>query len=101
MRTREVWIHAVDLDNGGSFYDIPADVIDRLLVDVTRSWRLRDQGLDLLLKPTDRAQHITVGTSPNVELAGAAADLARWATGRGKHGITSSIGHVPEPPRWL
>ena len=102
MRTREVWIHAVDLDNGGSFYDIPADVIDRLLMDVTRSWRLRDQGLDLLLKPTDRAQHITVGTSPNVELAGAAADLARWATGRGANGVTV-IGavEVPPPPRWL
>ena len=28
MRSREVWIHAVDLNNGGSFADFPPDLLD-------------------------------------------------------------------------
>ena len=30
MRTREVWLHAVDLNNGGSFTHFPAALIDRI-----------------------------------------------------------------------
>ena len=41
MRSREVWIHAVDLDNGGSFTDFPPDLLDGLLTDIAAVWRQR------------------------------------------------------------
>jgi maleylpyruvate isomerase len=102
MRTREVWIHAVDLNNGGSFRDFPPDLIDALLSDITGTWRKRRQGLHLLVTPTDRPGGIVLGDHPSVQINGTAADLTRWATGRGKAHLTASTGDVvPDPPRWL
>lgn len=101
MRTREVWIHAVDLDNGADFHDFPAAVLEGLLSDITGSWRQRGHGLDLRLRPTDRDHVITVGDAPTVEISGCTADLTRWATGRGGRQLVSSVGAVPAPPRWL
>lgn len=113
MRTREVWVHAVDLDNGGSFDDFPAELVDALLADVVGSWRRRlgPAGLPhLVLEPVDREHPVPVaepGTAPGtaggtVTLRGTAAALTRWATGRGAAGVlTSDGGAVPPPPRWL
>jgi maleylpyruvate isomerase len=102
MRTREVWIHAVDLNNGGSFRDFPADLLDELLMDITGTWRQRGTGPELSLIPTDRTWAVTVGTSPTVHITGSAADLTRWATGRGPDGlVVTGDGDVPLPPRWL
>ena len=41
MRTREVWIHAVDLGNGARFEDFPPEFVDALLVDVQGAWARR------------------------------------------------------------
>ncbi len=102
MRSREVWIHAVDLNNGGSFRDFPPDLLDALLADITGAWRQRGHGADLELVPTDRSPRMTVGEHPALQITGTAADLTRWATGRGGEGLTSSAGDVvPPPPRWL
>jgi maleylpyruvate isomerase len=102
MRTREVWIHAVDLNNGGSFDDFPPQLLDALLTDITGAWRQRGHGADLALAPTDRPTKITVGDHPTMQITGTTADLTRWATGRGSGRLTSSSGDVvPRPPRWL
>lgn len=101
MRTREVWIHAVDLDNGATFRDFPAAVVDGLLADVTRAWRTRGERLDLTLTPVDRDAAVPVGDDPRVTVSGTAADLARWATGRGDRGVTAATGDAPVAPRWL
>jgi maleylpyruvate isomerase len=101
MRSREVWIHAVDLDNGGSFRDFPPEVVDRLLLEITGMWRQRGTEPDLTIAPTDRADQIALGNDPQPRLEGSAADLARWAAGRGSQHLTASTGTVPEPPRWL
>ncbi|GHH80288.1 maleylpyruvate isomerase family mycothiol-dependent enzyme [Promicromonospora soli] len=110
MRTREVWVHAVDLDNGGSFGDFPAELVDALLADVVGGWRRRlgPAGLPpLVLEPTDR--DVTYPLAPDgtasagtVTLRGTAAALTRWATGRGAAGVLAADGGaVPPPPRWL
>jgi uncharacterized protein (TIGR03083 family) len=39
MRTREIWIHAVDLDNGATFDAMPAIVATTLLSDIVDGWR--------------------------------------------------------------
>ena len=101
MRAREVWVHAVDLDNGASFADFPPDFLDALLSDIAAMWRRRGEGMDLELAPTDRSTGVGVGERPTVRIGGAAADVAQWATGRGGDRVTASTGSVPTPPRWL
>ena len=100
MRAREVWIHAVDLDNGASFADFPPDFLDALLSDIAAMWRRRGEGIDLELAPSDRNATISVGDRPSVRISGAAAHVAQWATGRGapNHRVSWP---VPTAPRWL
>lgn len=100
MRTREVWIHAVDLDNDGSFLDFPAAVLDRLISDVVGMWRTRGESLDLTLAPVDRADVVALGAG-GVVVSGKSADLARWLTGRGARRLEAEGGALPELPRWL
>lgn len=50
MRTREVWIHAVDLGNGGRFRDFPDVVLDSLLADIVGIWRTKHLGAGLVLE---------------------------------------------------
>ena len=111
MRTREVWVHAVDLASGGTFADFPPELLDALLADVVGAWRRRLDPGDLpalVLEPADReravrvAEPATVAGSGTVTLRGTAADLTQWATGRGSAGVVASGGGaVPAPPRWL
>lgn len=107
MRTREVWLHAVDLDNGGSVTDFPAELVDRLLTDVLGAWSRRqaEEGIpNFILRAEDRddVRSVTGNTDDGIELRGSAAALARWATGRGAIGVRTADGSpVPTPPRWL
>jgi maleylpyruvate isomerase len=107
MRTREVWLHAVDLDNGGSVTDFPAELGDRLQADVLGAWARRqaEEGIpNFVLRADDRAdiRSVTGGTDDGVELLGTAAALTRWATGRGSLGVRAADGApIPKSPRWL
>ncbi len=112
MRTREVWVHAVDLDNGASFRQLPAELVDALLADVTRTWRARADAEGFvvpLLEPTDRPAAVGEGGARQdgderrPHLRGRAADLAQWATGRGGGSLLTAAdgAPVPPPPRWL
>jgi len=105
MRMREVWIHAVDLDNGAGFADIPASVLERLLTDITGAWHTRgtDQGLVLKVAgaPTLTELGDLAAADPQT-VTGSLADLTAWAAGRSTRGITSSRDDEPRPaPRWL
>jgi maleylpyruvate isomerase len=74
MRAREIWVHAIDLDNGGSFLDMPTDLLDRLLPDLAA-----EAGL------------------PAVPTVGAPADVARWLAGRGAHHLRGDMPDIPGP----
>jgi maleylpyruvate isomerase len=100
MRTREVWVHAVDLDNGASFGDVPASVLERLLADITSAWAARgtDAGLLIKVSGTDR----TFGDpDAAVVVAGPLAGVVQWATGRGTDGVAAGAGQVPAAPKWI
>ncbi len=102
MRTREVWLHAVDLANGGSVHDFPADLIDRLLEDLVAVWR-RKQASALTLVPVDRDRSYSIG-EPDVgpTVHGTAVELVAWGTGRGTAGVLTADGMPPGPaPAWL
>lgn len=105
MRTREVWIHAVDLDNGGRFGDFPAPVLESLLTDIVGTWRTRGDGANLVLA-VDCREPIPVGdtTAAPTTITGTLPAVVRWAAGRGAIGVQSegSPPHVvPTAPRWL
>jgi maleylpyruvate isomerase len=74
MRAREIWIHAVDLDNGGSFLDMPADFLDRLTPELAE-----EAGL------------------PAVPTVGDPADVARWLASRGALRLGGALPHIPGP----
>ncbi|MFD6857528.1 maleylpyruvate isomerase family mycothiol-dependent enzyme [Rhodococcus sp. NPDC060090] len=99
MRTREVWIHAVDLDNGGRFGDFPQVVLESLLDDIVGMWRKKDLGAGIavevegntpiVVKEDTEITHKVQGSLPAVVL---------WAAGRGAVGVE---GGELNPPRWL
>ncbi|KUL20659.1 maleylpyruvate isomerase family mycothiol-dependent enzyme [Streptomyces regalis] len=85
MRVREVWLHAIDLAAGVTFADLPADLVDTLLDDVTAALSTRSGCPAVRLTPTDRTAtwHLGPATPEPPALAEApAADLLAWATGR-------------------
>ncbi|SEF18717.1 maleylpyruvate isomerase family mycothiol-dependent enzyme [Jiangella alba] len=103
MRTREVWVHAVDLDAGGRFEDLPARLLDQLLADVRAAWGRRPAPLPTMTV-TDRDPGDDRDPQPASEagVIGTAAAVTRWATGRGAAGVSAlDGGPVPAAPAWL
>ncbi|MEW1811995.1 maleylpyruvate isomerase family mycothiol-dependent enzyme [Pseudarthrobacter phenanthrenivorans] len=108
MRTREVWVHAVDLDNGATFKDIPAPVLERLLKDITDAWHARGTDNDLVVQVDGTALSFgdtTAASSPTI-VSGPLAAIAQWATGRGTDGTRAqhdggSVTPVPAAPAWI
>jgi maleylpyruvate isomerase len=107
MRSREVWLHAVDLDVGGRVADIPAPVLRRLLSDVVGMWDKRGElgGFSLVVdgpREADRASYGDPAAATSV--AAPLAALVGWATGRVGHTHPSlrwDRGTPTEAPRWL
>ncbi|KFF59382.1 hypothetical protein JF66_11670 [Cryobacterium sp. MLB-32] len=101
MRTREVWLHAVDLNATATYGDIPAEVLDRVLRDVVGLWATRGEMAGLRLESVeghiygDRDApdpHIVTGELPV---------LTQWACGRAGAATTSNRTESPTAPRWL
>ena len=107
MRSREVWLHAVDLRNGGSVDDFPEELIDLLLADLIAVWRrkLPADAQDIVLEPIDRENAFGIRqTSDDTSLIvrGSARDLVAWGTGRGSRGVLTAAGDPPPAaPGWL
>ena len=102
LRTRELWVHAIDLYATAGFSDFPSPLLDELILDVLR--RRRDaNGEVVLVRPTDRDRTpLFDGPAPPVWIEGRTADLARWLTGRGAANIhTSDDSVLPTLGPWL
>ena len=100
MRTREVWIHAVDLGSGGRFGDFPPVVLKSLLADIVDAWRRNDRGAGLVLT-VDGCRPIVLPPGPRTTtVSGPLPAVVRWAAGRGTVGV-SIDGDAEGPPRWL
>lgn len=110
MRTREVWVHTVDLATGATFRDFPPELLNRLATDVVGLWQRRDEQPDLTLEPTDHGEPIVIGAGTAATVTGRLADLTQWLTGRGTRGLhttdntgtTSNTAQtLPILPRWI
>jgi maleylpyruvate isomerase len=102
LRTREVWIHAVDLHRDADFSDFPPALLDELMADVLR-WRRDVRGENVRVRPIDRNLAVALDESAPPEwIDGRTADLVRWLTGRGAVNIeTSDHSALPTLGAWL
>jgi maleylpyruvate isomerase len=100
MRTREVWIHAADLDNGATFADLPTVVLTSLTTDIVDLWRRRGVGSGIVL---DVQGSSTIAVQPHetvsARISGPLPSVAQWASGRGALDLDS--GSDIEAPAWL
>lgn len=98
MRARETCVHAVDLNAGVAFADLPDGFLTALLDDVA-AWRSARGGPAVVLAtPTTRHEFGTEGPLRHVDLPLAAA--AAWLVGRNP-GPSHPEPELPDLPRWL
>jgi maleylpyruvate isomerase len=101
MRSREVWIHAVDLGTGATFEAIPAIVQETLLNEVIAGWR--EAGMAVAVDAQSTATTVSIdGTTSDVDdisVRGTMPALLSWMIGRGNAGV-SPADAAPAPP-WL
>lgn len=105
MRVREVWLHAVDLDAGAGAADLPPDLVDALLDDVTASISRRAACPAVVLRPDDREREWRLSPQAASQREAVvegvpAAEVLAWLIGRGDHSerLASAL---PSVPRWL
>jgi len=114
MRTREVWLHAVDLDSGARIDDVPRVVLARLVGDVRRAWAQRGEPPVRLEvtdapygePPLDGPDSLDGAAAAEVSVAGPLAALAAWVTGRlpaeqSKDVLVWTGGPPEAAPRWI
>jgi len=105
IRAREMWIHAVDLDAGASFADMPGPMVNALLVDACEAMSRKPECPVLRLVDGERTWY--VGESPDggtaVVMTGPAPELAAWLLGRSKGKPLRADGtrKLPSLPPWL
>jgi maleylpyruvate isomerase len=101
IRAREMWIHAVDLDAGAEFADMPRPMVNALLVDGCDAMSRKPDCPVLRLVDGDRAWEIGEGTA--VVITGPAPELAAWLLGRSKGKPLRADGNrtLPVLPPWL
>jgi len=101
MRSREVYIHAVDLATGLSFAGLPAGFLTALCDDVAGK-RGTGPGPALVLNAADTGGRWELpGDGEAVTVSGPLAEVAAYLTGRASHLTTAGGRAAPALPAWL
>jgi maleylpyruvate isomerase len=102
LRAREVYVHAVDLDAGLGFEDLPEGFLAALLSDVAarRSAQGTGPALTLTASDTGGVWEVT-GNSGAYPVQAPLCVLTAWMTGRPAAGSLGTDGTVPDLPPWL
>lgn len=96
MRTREVWLHAVDLNNGATVTDIPTPVLERLLQDITSAWKTRGTDTGLIIDVEGSDTRYGDLTNPDaITITGPLTKILGWAAGR------TTITNTPPAHLWI
>jgi maleylpyruvate isomerase len=103
LRAREMWIHAVDLDVGASFADMPAPMVATLLTDVAGAMGEKPDCPALRLTAPDGSTWEVGDQAAATTVTGPAPSLVAWLLGRSRGRDLRSSGGKPLPalPRWL
>jgi uncharacterized protein (TIGR03083 family) len=98
MRDREVYIHAIDLNAGIGWADLPAGFLTELLDDVTSRRSTKGGGPALAVAATDTGHTWEVaGAGAPLPVSAPLADLAAYLTGR----PAPQLQTAPPLPAWL
>jgi maleylpyruvate isomerase len=101
LRSREVCVHAVDLANGISFTDLPADFLTALCDDVAGK-RAASPGPAVTLRAADTgAVWKLPGQGEPTHVEGELHDIAAYLTGRGAGPLTADGTPAPALGAWL
>jgi maleylpyruvate isomerase len=95
MRIRESWVHAIDLDTGASWQEVPDAVVIDLLDEVASGLIDRADSPAMVIDTGARSWRVGVDGDP-VTVSGSASELLAWIIGR-----ASGPPGAPAPPRWL
>ena len=98
MRTRETWVHAVDLNGPVTFADIPPDVADALIMNITTGWHNNGEAVGITFAAAGTGRRW--GDGPRV-VSAPRADLLAWMTGRGEEAAIQFSGPSFQAPPWL
>ena len=98
LRAREVTVHAVDLDSGLGFEDLPEDFLLALIDDVVAKRSAVADHPPLVLQVADRPAWTVAGPGKPADVRGSAAGIAAYVTGRAGAEVTSG---APVLPAWL
>lgn len=102
MRAREVMVHAVDLDTGVTFADLPAHFLVALGDDIVAKRSGAGTGPALKVLATDHAVSWTVdGFGDQVTVSGSLAEVVAWLAGRPASVTTDAGTPAPVLPAWL
>ena len=95
VRSREAWVHLVDLDAGVGFADVPDGLQDALLAEAVERapGRGLSSGFVLVEEGTDRRWTLAPA-EPSVTVTASRPELLGWLTGRDEPGAR------PAPPPW-
>jgi maleylpyruvate isomerase len=97
LRVKEVWLHAVDI--GADIADLPPDLVDAVLRDVSAFFGARDDTPALRLIAADSGAEYAVHGG-GAQVSGPAAALLAWLTGRADGSDLRGSAPLPAIPRW-
>jgi maleylpyruvate isomerase len=107
MRVRETWVHAVDLDAGRAFEELPVSAIDGLIEEVAGGLARRDDCPPVVVR-CDDGRTWRLGTAPAgaAEVEGSAPAILAWLLGRTPPPSLRAVsagagGGLPDLPPWL
>jgi maleylpyruvate isomerase len=102
LRARELWMHAIDLDLGPGFADLPDATCTALVGFVTENLTAQPACPILRLEPDDGAPAIDLGPPngrgvPAKTVQGSEAELLGWASGRSDGAALTVLPEGPLP----
>jgi maleylpyruvate isomerase len=104
VRAKEMWIHAVDLDVGAAFTDLPGPMLRALVADVAATLGSAADCPAVRLVAEDPHLTLDLGKGgERIEVRGPAAAITGWLLGRerGRALHTADGSRLPALPRWL
>jgi maleylpyruvate isomerase len=96
LRTRECYVHSIDLNTGVEWSEIPDDVLAGIVDEVFRAWDRTDKVPDVTIFVGSRDWG-----NGSLAVQGRLVDVAAWVTGRSKGDGLRADGPLPELPPWL